>query len=289
MSSNPRRPRTDEHRLGNRFYARIAKCLIQVGDSVPAAQRYLTVLKRQAKLRGGIEEAEAAARKDSVLTDVGFIPPLSVAGCTSDVVVRAEKMSLDGVPVMTESDEKGVLRGTHLSRVIHAIQQATGRKYSERQVLELYRKFMIAHPKRLGHHPVKRYAVIPKQLARLEAEQEGLELKLAAHVISEYNETRFCVGLHGDDLAAAIARREWIVVGCTPGGVRFNGTPVPSLRQQGCGLAVLATKDLRSLIYGENPVVVLEVRRSDWVGATGHAHGRTPSGNRRFRFYNMKE
>ena len=289
MSSNSRRRRTDEHGHGNRLYARIAKCLIQVGDNVPAARRYLTVLKRQAKLQGGIEEAEAVAREDSVLTEVGFIPPLSVAGCSSDVVVRAEKMSLDEVPLLTEPEAKGQHCGTHVADVIHAIHRATGRKYSEREVLEMYGKLMIAHPKRLARHPIRRYAVIPTLVERLETERKALELTLRAHVVSEYDETRFSVGLHGNDLASAIAGREWVVVGCTPGGVRLNGTPVPSLRQQGCGLAVLATKDLQSLIYGENPVVVLEVRRRDWVGATDHAHGRTPSGNRRFRFYNMKE
>jgi hypothetical protein len=30
---------------------------------------------------------------------VNFPPPLSVAGCSSDVIVRAEKLKLDGFPV----------------------------------------------------------------------------------------------------------------------------------------------------------------------------------------------
>src|SRR3954447_14837957 len=98
------------------FFVRLARGLLC--DRPDLARRYLTLRRRRKTLRAAVKRAHHEAIYSSPLADVGFRPPLSVVGCDSLTVVKAEGLALLlGIPVAFDLDAKGRHRGTPVSQV----------------------------------------------------------------------------------------------------------------------------------------------------------------------------
>ena len=106
----------NERRAERRAYVWAAKGLVSSPKYGAAARRYLSLARRERELqraaRAQHNHARSAANADHPLTQIRFAPPLSVAGCSSPVVVRAEGLAHRRIPVAFERDEKGRHRGT---------------------------------------------------------------------------------------------------------------------------------------------------------------------------------
>ena len=71
-----------------------------------------------------MREAHLEAVHNNPLSEVNFRAPLTVAGCRSLVVVRAEGLTLEGVPVAFELDARGRHRGTPIGAAVERLNRA---------------------------------------------------------------------------------------------------------------------------------------------------------------------
>jgi len=302
------KPSSDNSKL----YDSLARGLLR--DRPDLGRQYLALCRRRGVLRRGVKEAHLRAVHQSPLSDVNFRAPLSVAGCSSLAVVRAEGLALEGVPVAFELDGRGRHRGTPLGALLRRLnrlaQLARLEPVTEEEALKLYRAYMAACPRLLASHPLRRYAVLPRLLGRCRREISAvrermlavyaerdpgpsLETALAASCV--LGTSRFMVladrqGL-ADALAVADLGRESVVVAyCRRAGLRLNKVPVATVWGRGKGMAVLRIDDLASLLSspydgpaGNDGPVGIECLPETWrgwpAGRDPHAPGKS------FRYY----
>ena len=124
------------------FYVLLARGMLPERPDLD--RRHLALCRRRNVLRAGAKEAHRKATCDSPLRDAGFGPPLSVAGCDSLTVVKAEGLAAAGVPVAFNLDAVGRHRGTPIGLLVDRL----GRPAAE--VLDLHRKYMAACPRLLA-------------------------------------------------------------------------------------------------------------------------------------------
>ena len=289
------------------FYARLARGLLR--DRPGLARRYLSLLGRHRRLRRAVRQAHAEAVHRSPLSDVNFRAPLSVAGCPSIVVVRAEGLAMEGVPVAFELDGSGRHRGTPLRALVGRLNRVARlgglEPVTEVEALGLYRAYMAASPRLLPHHPERRYAKLPGLIERVRRQmgelQEAMlavyaardpDMSLADAVTAsiELDTSRFMVFADRESLAEVISDTlmdpgRSVVVGYNPRtGLRINKQPVSTAWGRGEGVAVLGWDDLASLLDGggDGPVGI-ECLPETWrgwpAGRDQHAPART------FRYY----
>lgn len=288
-----------------KFYVRLARGLLR--DRPDLARRYLTLCRRRRVLRRGVREAHLEALHKSPLSDVNFRAPLSVAGEASRVVVRAEGLALEGVPVAFELDARGRHRGTPIGVAVERLNRvarlANLAPVTAEEVLGLYRAYMAASPRLLPRHPRKRYAKLPGLLERAGLEMEATqERMLAVYAARDPDPTleaavtasfalgtsRFMVFADRHSLAdalAAVPTGAGVVVGYNPRtGLRVNKLAVEMAWGRGEGVAVLRWEDLASLLDSlDDGPVGIECLPETWrgwpAGRDQHAAART------FKYY----
>jgi hypothetical protein len=252
-----------------KFYVRLARGLLR--DRPELGRRYLALCRRRRVLRRGVSEAHLRAIHESPLGDVNFRAPLSVAGCSSLTVVRAEGLALEGVPVAFELDPRGRHRGTPIGVLVGRLNRvarlANLAPVTEEEALRLYRAYMAAAPRLLPLHPLRRYARLPYWQERVRLEMEAVqEQMLAAMAVRDpdpsleeavaasvsLGTSRFMVFADRESLADAVMVADFgyasmgVVVSYSPqGGLRVNKRPVASAGGRGQGMAVLRIDDLR--------------------------------------------
>lgn len=268
--------------INPKSYERWASALIRKGRAVSFAKRYLQTVRRRRVLKEGIQLAAADAMRNNPLALISFVPPLSVAGCNSNVIVRAEKMRMDGVPIAIEKDGKNRHRGTPIDDVIDALHAETETLYGELHVLDMYRQSIMGHPSRLQFHSEPRFRKIPRLLLRLDRERVDLEDVLRRVILKEYDDSLFTATVDALSLRSAIIdSRESVVVGCDGKQIRIDGKPVRTSRARGRGLATVAVRNLRSLAASDDKVGI-ECRLSGWVGVADNKR-------RKFRYYGSEQ
>ena len=278
------------------FYVRLARGILRGRPEL--ARRYLALCRRRKVLRSGVREAQGLATHKSPLADVGFRPPLSVAGCRDSlVVVKAEGIALAGVPVAFDLDGRGRHRGTPVERVAGRL------GVSADEVLDLYQAYMAACPRLLAGHPKRRYARLPRLIDTVrrqmgEAEQALLvayaererepTLELAVTASCVLGTSRFMVFAHPDSLAGALEAAEraksslGVVVGYSQSDCfRVDKRPVATAWGRGAGVAVLRREDLETLLDGDG-VVGIECLPETWRGWRA---GRDPQAPARTFYY----
>ena len=287
-----------------KFFLSLARGLLR--DRPDLGRRYLALLRRRRLLRRGVKEAHLRAIHQSPLADVNFRAPLSVAGCSSLTVVRAEGLALEGVPVAFELDARGRHRGTPLGvllgRLNRVARLANLEAVTEVEALRLYRAYMAASPRLLPRHPLRRYAKLPALLERVRGQMEAVqEQMLAVYAAREQSPSletavtasyalgtsRFMVFADKQELADALvvpSNSDAVIVAFGARRLRVNKQPVSSVWGRGEGIAVLAWRDLASLLESpEEGPVGIECLPETWrgwpAGRDQHAPGKS------FRYY----
>ena len=273
-----------------KFFVRLARGLL--ADRPELGRRYLSLCRRRRVLRAGVREAHLKAMADSPLADVGFRPPLSVAGCASIIIVQAEGLAMEGVPVSLELDSRGRHRGMALGVVLDRLNrkaEASGvRPFTPTQVLEFYRSYMAACPKVLDKHPLPRFAKLPRLMERLRREMDRVQQAMLAEAAAKDRDptlltalqanvilqtSRFMAFVDRRSLEEALAEyytepNVGVVIGyCPAKGVSVNRRPVKTEWGRGNGIAVVRMEDLWSLTQPPaEGLVGIECLPESWRG-----------------------
>src|SRR5690606_36744462 len=154
----------------------------------------------------------------------------------------AERLALDGIPVATRFDSRGHHAGYPFDLVRSGFKRLR-LKYSDEEILGLYRLWMSGKKEVLPHLHLRRYSRLPAYLNRLEMLRDHLEgemrLQLAGHrfsAIVDMQEARLALR---DTHSGAT-----LVVGLSEGGLAIAGKRLKTLWKKGGGLALLRLQDL---------------------------------------------
>jgi hypothetical protein len=243
-----------------------SKLLIANGDpAAPIGRRYLQIMARRQKLRDIVKEIRERDRQQSVLSTVGFKPPLSVAGCCSDTIVRAEGLALRKIPVAFELDAKARHRGTSIDELAQALEVETGGEWTERAILEEYAKFMQTYGRALSEHSDRRFARIPRYFKISRSERDALESRLML-LLGDKDPRIFSVAVRRNDLMAAVHDKSGpVVLGCRE-RLKVGHEPVITSWVYGGGMCVVAAEDLISFCsqVPEDSIVTITAELSGW-------------------------
>jgi hypothetical protein len=303
--------RTSKANMGEnqKLFISLARGLLR--DRPDLGRRYLALCRRRRVLRRGVREAHLRAIHENPLADVNFRAPLSVAGCSSLTVVRAEGLALEGVPVAFELDARGRHRGTPLGVLLGRLNRVARlgnlEAVTEEEALRLYRAYMAASPRLLPRHPLRRYAQLPALLERvrrqMEAVQEGMlavyaardpgpSLEAAVTASMTLGTSRFMVFADRESLSEALAAAALgeaidssgvVVAYSARAGLRINKRPVATAWGRGEGMAVLRIDDLASLLGTEDGPVGIECLPETWRGWPAGRNQYAPG--KSFRYY----
>jgi len=288
------------------FFVRLARGMLR--DRPDLARRYLALRRRRRVLRRAVRRAHQEAVYGSPLSGFGFRPPLSVAGCDSLIVVKAEGLALLGVPVAFELDGRGRHRGTTVARALRGLQGELGRAATVDELLGYYRAYMAACPRLLASHPNLKWAKLPRLLERNRQQLEAAEQQMLActHAKDQqatvanavtasiaWETSRFMAFVDRASLDAVLTEIDSmpaVAVGYSAGGgFRVNARAIATLWGRGEGVAVVCLADLCSLLdagAGDGPVGV-ECLPDTWrgwpAGRDQHAPAKT------FRYYEAGE
>jgi len=200
-----------------------------------------------AVLRGAVKRVRRECRQNNPLARIALVPPLCVAGESSIVIVRAEGLRLRGVPVETSPGE-----GSPLA-IIKERLRIIGHSLCSETVLHLYGQLMAWQHDALPHHPDRRIARIPTLTRTIRTERAGLEGRLREYV-RRFDSRTFSVAVACERLSTVLReiKSPWVLLGYAGQGVlRVAGQyDVAVGWGQGCGLASVATNDLRGLVEG---------------------------------------
>ena len=219
------------------------------------ARRYLSLVNRRRILVKTMRRAERRARRETLLGQIPFTAPLSVAGASSLVIVHAEGLKRRGIPIAFERDEKNQHRGTSIDDAVQAVEVETGAPVGELELLAMYEEFMIAADVR--NNPQRRLARIPRLIERIQSEARDLEEKMVNALRASdvaRAEPIFTVVLARVLLTEAMDRSQKarkgraVVVGCGKSGLAIDGQPMPSIWFRGNGLAVLDPRSICALL-----------------------------------------
>jgi hypothetical protein len=271
------------------FYVRLARGMLR--DHPELARRYLALRRRRKVLSAAARAAHREAVYESPLADVRFRPPLSVAGCDSLIVVKAQALTVIGVPVAFERDAKGRHRGTPVSLALHRLTRALDRAVSVDELIALYQQYMRASPRLLGSHPIRKWAKLPWMIAHNREQLEAAEQQMLACLHAREREATCANAVTASVLwgtsryIAFVDRRslgevltaldssepfEAVVAGFRPGtGLRLNKRAVVTVWGRGEGTAVLRVKDLGSLVVRDDTImgpVGIECLPETWRG-----------------------
>jgi hypothetical protein len=236
------------------------------------ARRYLSLVNRRRILVKAMRRAERRARRETLLGQIPFTAPLSVAGCSSRVIVQAENMRTRGIPIAFELDDKKQHRGTSIDDAVQAVEVETGAAVGELELLELCEAYVMAS--RIENNPQRRLARIPRLIERIQSEARGLEEQMvnalrAGDVAREA--PMFTVVVDRCLLVEAMERSQKarkgraVVVGC---GKRFaiDGQPLPSIWFRGEGLAVLDRRSISAVLrYTTSEAIGIRCGLETWT------------------------
>jgi hypothetical protein len=253
--------------LDRKFYTRLARNIIVLGDPDGIGRRYLSAVRRVRVLQRGIDEAHYRSVADNPLGQIRFRAPLSVAGSSSPTVVRAEGLVNRGIPVCMSLDDRGRHRGTPIDEVVAQLFIHFGKPFDETEVLRLYSLFMWGHRSQLTTHPQRRYRAIPSLLARAADQMSALEKSLSRYTIEQFDDRRFAVAVDSQDLLRCLDPMDRdVVLGFRGTSLVANQEPCQTLWGVGSGSAVVSASDLRALIGPPGSVVGIECGLSCWYG-----------------------
>jgi DNA-binding transcriptional MerR regulator len=257
------------------FFESLAKNMVlsDMGGDLP--KRYLTLRRRRRAIKRIVAEARKAVCRDNMLAEVGFRPPLSVAGETSSIIaVCVEGLELAHVPVAKDFDVYGQHRGMPLCDVRMLLEAETGREWGVSEVIKEYHRLMSWHPQVIHSHPEPRYNKIPRLMEMIRQEREALESRLR-ELIKASDVRIFSLAAETGSLAKALDS-------CAGPGVTLGfreGSPllldgkyeVVVGSGHGCGIRTLLLSDLRSLLGKPGDLVVIDCDTDGWDAETDSA------------------
>lgn len=235
-------------------------------DHPDQMQRYLQVCRESRELRKALHAARDQARANSPLASIDFTAPLSVAGESSAVVVRAENMAFRKVPVALDLDEKGQHRGTPMEAVRARLME-TGQPRDDLEILMLYERYTRGEPlpEEFNDYPAR-----IKSLAEERKLLEDLIVKLLDH--PKYNTRRFMVVVERGHLADVVERIEpkpdhelIMSYGGEGKDFRINGNPMPVLMGEKAGAETVYLADLCSVLAAGGITVCLDCHSLHWI------------------------
>lgn len=267
-------------------YREIAMLLIGHQEHTELAERYLALRKRVKTLR----RSESQIGAFSPLSQCGIKPPLSVAGESSDIIVRAEGLQLKGIPVFFDVDDEG----RHLGFTIHEAQCKVVARWRQEvtptQILDMYEELVSPEERAKIRDEIRKckeeMAVLEKQIMEV---MTDIDFKQTGRKLMAFPPANILYAAVNVAILNAIWKdRDWrsLVIAFHGDTLRVNGIRVAVGCGKGGGSGVIRTEDIQAVLSTCQPAdtIELDFRDSGWIATVHRPSGISTSG-REFSYY----